>query len=92
MTPPSISPGYRHNFELLHKAAKHHDLCLVSAIRKADQRPVALVCAMNRDANGNYCPAPIAVMIEGNPFELFEDPTVTRDDTDAAAAVAGDAS
>jgi len=77
--PPALLPGYKANFETLQKAAANGDLCLVSAIRKADRQPVALVCAMNIEhdpATGEklFCPAPLAVMVEGNPYELFEDP------------------
>jgi hypothetical protein len=51
-------------------------LALVSAIRTADQQPVALVCAMQTNDDETITPVPIAVMVEGNPFDLFEDPTV----------------
>ena len=74
-TPPALLPGYVANFEVLKVAADNGDLALVSAIRKSDQQPVALICAMNRDPEtGDYMPAPLAVMVEGNPYELFEDP------------------
>jgi hypothetical protein len=68
------------NFETLRRAHRSGDLALVSAIRKADGKQVALVCAMGRDEKGNYCPVPLAVMVEGNPYELFHDPTSTGDD------------
>jgi hypothetical protein len=72
---PKLLPAYISNFETLKKAVESGDLALLSAIRKSDQKPVALVCAMNRAENGDYCPVPIAVMCEGNPYEDFEDPT-----------------
>ena len=68
-----IRDGDRANFKTLLKAAKNKDLALVSSIRKSDGAQVALVCAMGYE-DGVYFPAPLAVMIEGNPFELFEDP------------------
>jgi hypothetical protein len=76
MTPPKLRQGDQANFTSLLKAATYRDLALVSAIRKTDQKPVALVCAMSRNDNGTITPVPFAVMVEGNPFELFEDPTV----------------
>jgi hypothetical protein len=76
MTSPKLRQGDQANFTSLFKAATHRDLALVSAIRKTDQMPVALVCAMSRNDNGTITPVPFAVMVEGNPFELFEDPTV----------------
>lgn len=75
--PPALMPGYKANFMQLVNAAKNGDLCLISAIRKSDRKPVALVCAMNYvPDDAPYQPMPYAVMCEGNPFEDFEDPTV----------------
>ena len=74
-TPPRLNEAHTHNFDLIRKAEAAGDLALVSAIRKADQKPVALVCAMQRNADHTITPVPLAVMVEGNPFKLFEDPT-----------------
>lgn len=74
--PPKLLPGYVKNFETMRQAAFAGDLALVSAIRKSDQQPVALVCAMQRNADDTISPVPFAEMIPGNPFELYEDPTV----------------
>lgn len=76
ITPPALLLGYRNNFDTLLRASKSDDIALISAIRKADQKPVALVCAMQRNKDQTITPVPFAVMVEGNPFELFEDPTV----------------
>ena len=76
MTPPKLGKGDRANFNTLLRAARGGHLALVSAIRKADQAPVALVCAMQRNDDQTITPVPFAVLVEGNPFELFEDPTV----------------
>ena len=73
-TPPQLTDGYKANFETLQKAAINDDLALVSAIRKSDQQPVALLCAVNFDGE-EYELVPIAQMIEGDPYELYEDPT-----------------
>ena len=73
MTIP-LRPGDKSNFETLKRAHENGDLCLVSAVRKSDDAPVALVCAMGFDGE-HYFPAPLAVMIEGDPFDDFEDPT-----------------
>ena len=72
--PPALLPGYKENFNTLLRAAGQGDLALVSAIRKADQKLVALVCAMHR-RKGAMMAVPLAVMVEGDPFQLFEDPT-----------------
>jgi hypothetical protein len=76
MKPPPLSDSYAANFKTLKKASDHGDIALVSAIRKADGKPVALVCAMQRNPDETITPVPLAVMCEGNPFEDFEDPTV----------------
>ena len=75
-TPPKLRHGDRANFQTMLRAADDGALALVSAIRKADQQPVALVCAMQQNPDETITPVPFAVMVEGNPFELFEDPTV----------------
>jgi hypothetical protein len=72
--PPRLLEGYIANFDTLKAAGRNNDLALVSAIRKADNKPVALVCAMNVTKD-EFRPLPIAVMVEGNPYELFHDPT-----------------
>ena len=71
--PMALRQGDKRNFETLLEAATNGDLALVSTIRKADGAKVALLCAMGRDGS-DYYPAPLAVMIEGNPYELFENP------------------
>lgn len=73
--PPRLRKGDRMNFDTLLRAADDGALALVIAIRKADQRPVALVCAMQQNDDETITPVPFAVMVEGNPFELFDDPT-----------------
>lgn len=73
-TPPALLPGYEANFETLKKAAANDDLLLISAIRKADRQPVALVAALSNDGK-ELSIVPFAVMVEGNPYDLFEDPT-----------------
>jgi hypothetical protein len=75
-TPPKLRNGDRANFQTLLRAADDGALALVSAIRKAVKQPVALACAMQQNDDGTITPVPFAVMVEGNPFELFEDPTV----------------
>lgn len=73
--PPKLRQGDRDNFETLLGAANDGALALVSAIRKADHNSVALVCAMQQNDDDTITPVPFAVMVEGNPFELFQDPT-----------------
>jgi len=76
MTPPKLNKAYKENFATLLRAHKSDAVALVSAIRKADRKPVALVFAMQVNDDKTITPVPLAVMCEGNPFEDFEDPTV----------------
>ncbi len=74
MTPPPIPEHIRSNFDTLTRAFEHDAVVLMSAIRAADQQPVTLVCAVQRDGE-SFEFIPFAEMINGNPFELYEDPT-----------------
>ena len=75
-TPIALREGDSANFGTLQKAFENGDSALISAVRKSDGADVALVCAMGRSPDGQITLAPLAVMIEGDPYELFEDPTV----------------
>jgi hypothetical protein len=74
--PPRLRKSDRDNFETIRRAYAREDLALVSAIRKSDGANVALVCAMQTNDDDTITPVPLAVMIEGDPFSLFDDPTV----------------
>ena len=69
------------NFNTLLQAAKNGDLALVSAIRKKDNSPVALICAINHNSptHSPITLTPIAELIQGNPYQLYQDPTETKD-------------
>jgi hypothetical protein len=81
-SPPTakLGEGYRKNFDTLETACHRGDLALVSAVRKADNADVALVCAMScyEDEETQelvHRPVPLAEMINGNPYEMYHDPT-----------------
>lgn len=75
-TPPPLPKHQRDNFNEVLRAAKVGRLALVSAIRKRDNQPVALVCAMQTNPDESITPIPFAELIEGNPFDLYHDPTL----------------
>ena len=79
MTPPPIPKHVKENFNTMLKAAKNGQIAAVSAVRKEDQKPVVLVCAMQTNEDETITAVPFAVMIDGNPFELFEDPTDAKE-------------
>jgi hypothetical protein len=71
-----LSKGDKANFETLKRAFGDRSICLMWALRKSDGKEVALVCAVNHHSefrgSGDECDiVPLAVMIEGNPFEDF---------------------
>lgn len=65
-----IPIGDRTNFDTLVRAAKIGNLMAVSAKRLSDGKQVTLVCAAGKDGN-EIVVTPLAVMIEGNPYEDF---------------------
>lgn len=69
----AILEGYRKNFDTLLEAFKNGDVALLEARRVSDGAVVALVTAIGHE-DGEYVMTPFAVMIEGNPYELFEPP------------------
>lgn len=74
--PKRLKRGDTLNFKTLLRAASNGDLALVSALRAIGKAPAALVCAMSINEDGTITPVPLAEMIQGNPFELFDDPTL----------------
>jgi hypothetical protein len=76
MKPPKLKKGYIANFDTLKRAFAHGDVALVSARRAQDNKPVALVCAMQANEDGTITPVPFAEMVNGNPFKLYHDPTL----------------
>lgn len=86
--PPALLDGHRKNFNTLRRAWRDGALALVSAIRTdAARTPVALICAMQRNPDKTITPVPFAEMVNGNPFELYHDPTVLPAIKDGPAAV-----
>jgi hypothetical protein len=73
--PRQLRKGDKANFATLTLAFANGDVALVSAVRKADGANVALVCAMQVNEDDTITPVPFAVMVEGNPYDLFDDPT-----------------
>lgn len=78
--PQKIPKAHKSNFQTILNAASNGDLALVSAIRKHDQQQVFLVCAMSRNSDRTITPVPLAEMVNGDPFEMYEDPTTCLND------------
>lgn len=79
--PPPLAEEQKINFQTLKLAVEYEDVALVSAVRKRDGRPVALICAMNHLQDGKVIPIPLAEIINGNPYDLYYDPTRNTEET-----------
>lgn len=69
-----LTPTDTQNFDTLSRAFSSGHVALVEVRRTADLNPVAAICAISREGD-QYGITPFAVMIEGNPFELFDPPS-----------------
>ncbi len=63
----------RQNFDELSRAFGAGDAALMEVRRVADQAVVVAICAVSF-IDGAYGFTPYAVMVEGNPFDLFAPP------------------
>ena len=70
----SISTGYKQNFDTLQKAFAAGDVALMECQLAATGEPVAVICAANRQADGDIEFAPFAMMFQGNPYEMLNPP------------------
>ncbi len=61
------------NFETLLKAVKADDVCLLEMQDKLTKLPVYAICTINYEGTDRSI-APVAIMIDGNPYELFNPP------------------
>lgn len=68
--------GDKANFETLCRAFDSGDAVLVPTTRKNDGSKVSLVCAVSIiDGEEGHCLIPLAIMVEDNPYETFNNPT-----------------
>jgi hypothetical protein len=72
----TIPTGDTRNYDTLMKAIKGNPgrICLMQVRRRADQKEVSAIAILNRDDDGLISFTPFAIMVEGNPFELFDPP------------------
>lgn len=78
--PQKLRDVDKENFETLKKAFSNYDVALVSAIRKSTGESVALCCAVSMQ-NPEVILTPLAVMVEGDPYEEFQPPEGARQPT-----------
>jgi hypothetical protein len=73
---PALSAGHKANFNNLLRAAKNQDLALMQCTDASTGEPVATVCMVNRDAEGNVEFAPVAKLFNTNPYEELLPPNI----------------
>lgn len=68
-----LTPHDQTNFDTLTRAFNAGDVALLEVKRKEGGSLAAAICTVSADG-GIYSLTPFAVMVEGNPFELFLPP------------------
>lgn len=66
------------NFQTLKKAADNGDLALMECTENATGKKVPVLCAVSRGPAGDFIFTPFAVMIDGNPYEMFTPPEASN--------------
>jgi hypothetical protein len=62
------------NFDTLRQAFLNSDAALMECQLAATGEPVTVVCAANRQEDGNVEFAPFAMLFNGNPYEMLNPP------------------
>jgi len=66
--------GHRQNFETLQTAFINGDVALMECQSRVTGEPVAVICAVNRQPEGDFEFVPFGLMIDGNPYEMLNPP------------------
>lgn len=80
----AIAPGYKANLATLQRAFEDKQVCLLEVTEEATGKKKVALCAVNQD-NDYYEFVPMAIMVDGNPYELYLPPEMDN----AAPVVAG---
>jgi len=65
----AIPKGYKANFETMRKAFENGEVCLMECTDAKTGAMVVAVCAVQREADGDFTMIPVAKMFDGNPYE-----------------------
>jgi hypothetical protein len=69
----TVVQQHKPNFETLRKAFENGDVALLECQLKTTGEAVAVVVAVNRDG-GELAFVPVAMMFNGNPYEMLNPP------------------
>jgi len=70
-----IPEAYVKNFDTLRRAAKAGDLALMECTDAKTGQPRYVICAVGREANGDFVMTPFGHLHDGNPFDDYIPPT-----------------
>lgn len=73
-TSEPLSPSIKANFETLTRAFRNNDVAIVASRDAKTGEPVTLLCAMQKEDDDEVTIVPFAIMIDGNPYEMFVSP------------------
>jgi hypothetical protein len=73
----AIPKGYKHNLNIICKAAANDDLCILECNDAKTGEPVIVICAANRGEDEIEL-VPLAKMFDGNPYEEVIPPELER--------------
>lgn len=74
MKKKTIVQEHKANFEILKKAFETNNVALMECKEKSTRELVAVICAVNRQADGQFAFVPFAKFFNGNPYELLMSP------------------
>lgn len=70
----ALLSGHRANFETLQRAFAKGNAALMECKLAATGEAVAVVCAVNRQDNGDFQFVPFAMFFNGNPYQVVNPP------------------
>ncbi len=75
----TLRPGDKTNFDTLQAACRAGNLALIECKLKADLSPVAVVCAVTHEDNGDTSFVPMARLFAGSPYDELVDPATAAE-------------
>ena len=69
-----LSVGHKRNFNTLRRAFRAGDAALMECQLAATGETAAVICAVNRLADGDFEFVPVATMFPGNPYQAVNPP------------------
>jgi hypothetical protein len=73
---PAVTPGHVARFDSMLKAAHRNELALIPCTDVKTGDPVAAICMVNCDAEGNVDFVPVARMFNSNPKKELLPPNI----------------